>query len=477
MNYKIPLDELGDMNSMYAATRLIKEDNTVTLVARRREFYVNILHTEAYCGLCATRFEYRSNKECPTCGCHDYEWMQKFTPYQYMTVYSLIDKGDIITHRESKYYLVCNGEGKMFIKNAYCWHTINKKTGRMLTIIQDYGKRKKRFISGITYADIACEHDAVFFNDRYIDKISEYSILRSTLMMCMLHPPFMNVWKECPDIADYIVDKCGKRPTVVRKIMQQTNPRKIMEVGLGFPINKDMRLFLRNINGCDAPSILNIIYTLSKYAPMHIVLEAMQKADLANLMSTYALENVIHRVYELGGQRAVIRMLKRDVLPHDFRIRLDAMRMGIVDISGDIEEVRRMHDQIMYRRALSRYSEHKDKLDAMYPARYERLRKFEYSEGDLRIIAPATLMDIIEEGRSMNHCVGTYAGAHAIGDTSIFFLRKGDERIGTIEVRQGEIHQAYGYGNSILKEEYHEFLNRWKAAFGNKFHDLTDRVW
>ena len=136
-----------------------------------------------------------------------------------------------------------------------------------------------------------------------------------------------------------------------------------------------------------------------------------------------------------------------------------------------------MHDQVMYRRALSRYSEHKDKLDAMYPDRYERLRKYEYSEGEMRIIAPATLMDIIEEGRSMKHCVGTYAGTHAIGETSIFFLRKGDERIGTIEVRHGEIQQAYGYGNSILKEEYREFLNRWKAALGNKFRDLADRGW
>ena len=84
-------------------------------------------------------------------------------------------------------------------------------------------------------------------------------------------------------------------------------------------------------------------------------------------------------------------------------------------------------------------------------------RMFEYSSGELFLRQPATVDEIIAEGKALHHCVGGYAERHARGTTNIFFIRKKsdpDTPYYTIEVSNGyHIVQCRGYRNDVGKEK------------------------
>lgn len=76
----------------------------------------------------------------------------------------------------------------------------------------------------------------------------------------------------------------------------------------------------------------------------------------------------------------------------------------------------------------------------------------EFESGELIVIQPKEIQDIIEEGRTLHHCVGGYANRHAAGELTIMFLRKKDEPdtpYYTIEVsNELKIVQCRGYRNN-----------------------------
>jgi hypothetical protein len=81
-------------------------------------------------------------------------------------------------------------------------------------------------------------------------------------------------------------------------------------------------------------------------------------------------------------------------------------------------------------------------------------KKFGFELNGLRILVPGSAREIVEEGKTLHHCVGGYAPRHITGSTTILFLRharRPERSFLTIEMteRKGraEIAQIHGYRN------------------------------
>lgn len=96
-------------------------------------------------------------------------------------------------------------------------------------------------------------------------------------------------------------------------------------------------------------------------------------------------------------------------------------------------------------------------------------KTYGFKLGDYLIRAPKGAKEIIEEGKSLRHCVGGYADRHARGETTILFMRAAAEPskpLYTIEIRGKTLIQAHGYQNIKNPEDVPEaqaFLDEWLA--------------
>lgn len=117
------------------------------------------------------------------------------------------------------------------------------------------------------------------------------------------------------------------------------------------------------------------------------------------------------------------------------------------------------------------------KLEKKWPkvnGNLPKLRKFEYSDGKYTILAPKGIIDIVQEGTLLRHCVHTcdyYFDRIQRDETYLFFLRKAEhEDIPwyTLEVEpSGNIRQKRTTGDNQNKdfEEAVKFLQKWQKVF------------
>ncbi len=102
--------------------------------------------------------------------------------------------------------------------------------------------------------------------------------------------------------------------------------------------------------------------------------------------------------------------------------------------------------------------------------------KYGFSDKEYVIVAPKNAADIVEEGRTLHHCVGgdNYLSKHNAEKTFIFFLRKAaepNERYYTIELdpTDNRILQYYGYNDRKQdKEKVDKVLDKWKRQLKRK---------
>ena len=85
--------------------------------------------------------------------------------------------------------------------------------------------------------------------------------------------------------------------------------------------------------------------------------------------------------------------------------------------------------------------------------RAETLKKYVFSDDRFTLVIPQSVQDIVNEGKALSHCVGSYAYMHATGGTTILFLRnKGDLQTPfytmEINLNKSEIIQCRGYKNN-----------------------------
>ena len=84
-----------------------------------------------------------------------------------------------------------------------------------------------------------------------------------------------------------------------------------------------------------------------------------------------------------------------------------------------------------------------------YRERYETLRKkYEFTYEGMSVAIPVGSRDIVQEGKTLHHCVGGYATRHVEGKVTILFLRREADqkkRLITIEMSGNKMIQAHGW--------------------------------
>lgn len=106
-------------------------------------------------------------------------------------------------------------------------------------------------------------------------------------------------------------------------------------------------------------------------------------------------------------------------------------------------------------------------LDKKIRAAQKDLYKKYYFEHQGLIIRPAhDSGELIDEGRVLNHCVGTYAEKYAQGEDSLLFIRKisdPDKPYYTVELRKNVVIQVRGLRNCSPNEDVEQFIEAFKA--------------
>jgi len=99
---------------------------------------------------------------------------------------------------------------------------------------------------------------------------------------------------------------------------------------------------------------------------------------------------------------------------------------------------------------------------------FEKMRakyvELAYQSSQFAIVIPPTAADILLEGRTLSHCVGSYVDRVADGRTMILYVRKIDclgVPFYTLEYKDGAIQQCRGYRNAPMTVEVKEFTEEW----------------
>lgn len=154
-------------------------------------------------------------------------------------------------------------------------------------------------------------------------------------------------------------------------------------------------------------------------------------------------------------------------------------------------EFRRYHDQLTVTvneldrerqrlRSMAEAERYKELDKKAQKLKEQRIEQYEYKESDFEILVPQSVVEIAKEGSYLGHCVSSYTDRHALGHTTILFLRrtaKPNEPFYTIEVNGGTVVQIHGKYNNWLgnNPEAIPCVARWLRKTGLSCSDVILR--
>mgnify|MGYP003300635140 CR=1 FL=1 len=118
--------------------------------------------------------------------------------------------------------------------------------------------------------------------------------------------------------------------------------------------------------------------------------------------------------------------------------------------------------------------------------------ELEYSDGELSVILPKLPSELIQEGKVLRHCVGSYVDKHAEGKSIIFFVRhsrRPERSYYTLNIEFGvaaprEV-QLHGYGNERhgpnkqyehkIPKKVRDFVDKWEKEVLMPWHKVQIR--
>ena len=110
----------------------------------------------------------------------------------------------------------------------------------------------------------------------------------------------------------------------------------------------------------------------------------------------------------------------------------------------------------------------------MSPCEFEEaLADKSYSDGAFRIRPVASASEMVGEGERQHNCLATYVDAVAEGVTDIWPMRRADrpdESLVTVEVRDGEVRQAFRACNQLPSDAELRWLAAWCERSGYRPH-------
>ncbi|MDO3680409.1 PcfJ domain-containing protein [Paenibacillus ehimensis] len=100
-------------------------------------------------------------------------------------------------------------------------------------------------------------------------------------------------------------------------------------------------------------------------------------------------------------------------------------------------------------------------LNAKIAARLKDLERYRFEHSGLILRPAASSIELFDEGKALNHCVGGYADRYAKGETDLFVIRRveqPDQPFYTMEVRNGNVVQCRGQKNCVPTPEVKAFV-------------------
>lgn len=104
-------------------------------------------------------------------------------------------------------------------------------------------------------------------------------------------------------------------------------------------------------------------------------------------------------------------------------------------------------------------------LNKKIGSRLKSLEKYRFEYAGLFIRPAESSLELLDEGKALNHCVGNYTNRYAMGETNLFFIRtvaEPDKPFYTVEICRNEIIQVRGLKNCQPTDEVDWFLDAFK---------------
>lgn len=143
-------------------------------------------------------------------------------------------------------------------------------------------------------------------------------------------------------------------------------------------------------------------------------------------------------------------VIKNSVKAYEYRYYQNMLENLGIAFEGDFrilpKNFKQAHDD-----AVKAYNDMKDEQKRIeFANQLEKLLGLEQTIGNYTFVLPKELQELKAEGKALSHCVGSYVGNVARGETVILFVRqkdKVDNPLYTLEIRKGRIIQLRGMKN------------------------------
>ena len=143
-------------------------------------------------------------------------------------------------------------------------------------------------------------------------------------------------------------------------------------------------------------------------------------------------------------------VIKNSVKAYEYRDYQNMLEKLGIAFEGDFRIMPKNFKQA-HADAITAYNNIQDEIKKQgYHKRLQKLLGLEQTIGNYTFVLPKELQELKEEGKSLKHCVGTYADSVACGETVIVFVRqkeKVDNPLYTLEISDGKIVQLRGMRN------------------------------
>lgn len=201
-------------------------------------------------------------------------------------------------------------------------------------------------------------------------------------------------------------------------------------------------------------------------------------AEYDGYLSTYdptMLEalDVLSEGYNIPYRRMLNYLSKKGLnRKHDAIFYADYIEMLGTGEHTDIELFPRNLTQAHDRLAQQIESEKKSKLMKEFAELAEKYSKLSWNDGNLCIRIAQSEQELIDEGKTLHHCVGRYGNKHVKQTDCIFFVRRyrrPERSYYTLDINMTEAVprkvQLHGYMNDmrcVIPQEVRDFVKRWE---------------
>lgn len=212
----------------------------------------------------------------------------------------------------------------------------------------------------------------------------------------------------------------------------------------------------------------------------HDVLTVAEFDELLSLYRPDTIETLDNLAadYDLKYRKMLSYLEKQDT--RDMHLYIDYIEMLGDGEHTDREKypknLREAHDTLAVRIEAEKHS----KYEAAFVELAEKYAPLEWSDGDLCIRIAQNEKELIKEGKTLRHCVGSYGHKHASGKDVIFFVRhrrRPERSYYTLDINmtkaQPEEVQLHGYRNELypsnhfneseIPQKVRDFVNRWES--------------